>query len=203
MTTARTPLSMASSAVSVLGIIPPAMVPSVMSSRIWAAVISVKTSPSAFFTPATSVSSKRRSALSAPAIAPAAVSPLILNVSPFSPAPRGAITGIMLPLNRSIRIVASMAAGVPTKPSFGSVWVQVINWASLPESPTARPPWAPMACTIRLFTRPLRTISTTSMVAASVTLLPPTNSDWMFRRSSIALIIGPPPCTITGFAPTC
>ncbi len=41
------------------------------------------------------------------------------------------------------------------------------------------------------------------MVAASVTRLPFTNSDLISSSSSIALIIGPPPCTTTGLTPTC
>ncbi len=60
-----------------------------------------------------------------------------------------------------------------------------------------------MACTIRLFTRPDRIISTTSTVALSVTRLPRTKSDAIPSLSSIWLIIGPPPCTTTGFTPTC
>ena len=56
--------------------------------------MSVSTSPSAFFTPATSVSSSKRSAFKAPAMAPAAVSALTLKVSPPSPAPTGATTGM-------------------------------------------------------------------------------------------------------------
>ena len=44
--------------------------------------------------------------------------------------------------------------------------------SSLPDRPTARPPSSMIACTIRLFTRPVSTISTTSMVVWSVTRLP-------------------------------
>ena len=65
------------------------------------------------------------------------------------------------------------------------------------------PPCRLIACTMRLLMTPDSTISTTSTVASSVTRLPFTNSDRMSSRSSIALIIGPPPCTITGFTPTC
>jgi hypothetical protein len=60
-----------------------------------------------------------------------------------------------------------------------------------------------MACTMRLLTSPVSTISTTSTVALSVTRLPRTNSDLMPSRASRSLIIGPPPCTTTGFTPTC
>ena len=53
-----------------------------------------------------------------------------------------------------------------------------------------------------LLTAPPSTISTTSMVAASVTRMPWTNSLWMSRRFSSCSICGPPPCTTTGFMPT-
>ena len=97
---------------------------------------------------------------------------------------------------------AFTSEGVPTKPSAGSVISQVIRLASLPERPIPLPPWALIACTMRLLTMPESTISTTSMVAASVTRLPFTNSDLICNLSSSELIIGPPPCTITGFTPT-
>ena len=203
ITTARTPPSIALRAVSVLGIIPPAITPEVVNSRIFSGVSSVRTSPSAFLTPETSVSSKSRSAFSAAAIAPATVSPLILNVSPLSPAPKGAITGIISASKSLLSTVGSMSRGLPTNPSFGSAGSQMIKFASLPDKPTARPPCALIACTMRLLTRPDKTISTTSIVASSVTRLPSTNLDLISSRSSISLIIGPPPCTMTGFTPTC
>jgi hypothetical protein len=78
-----------------------------------------------------------------------------------------------------------------------------ISRASLPDRPTARPPAAWMAPTICLLMLPARTISTISTVAASVTRSPSTKELWIFRRSSIALICGPPPCTTTGLMPTC
>ena len=103
-------------------------------------VNSVSVLPSVFFTPDTSVRSKSRSAFKAAAIEPAAVSPLILKVSPLSPDPSGAITGIMSASNKWFRRVGLMLRGVPTKPNFGSSWSQVINFASLPDNPTAWPP---------------------------------------------------------------
>ena len=202
ITTARTPPASAASAVSVLGIMPPEIVPSVVISRICPAVRSVITSPCAFLTPATSVSSSSRSACNAAAMAPAAVSPFTLNVSPFRPMPRGAMTGMMSALNIACRMVVSQLTGVPTRPSDGSVGSQTIRFASLPDSPTPLPPCDDSACTIRLFTRPESTISTTSTVASSVTRLPFTNSDLISSLPSISLIMGPPPWTITGFTPT-
>ena len=182
---------------------PPAITPLRVNVRILSAVNSVSTSPSAFLTPLTSVKSNRRSAVKAAAIEPATVSPLILKVSPSRPEPNGAITGIISLSNRVFSTVVSTSAGVPTRPSAASVWSQISKLASFPDSPTARPPWAFIAWTIRLLTRPDRTISTTSIVLASVTRLPCTNSDAICNLSSIALIIGPPPCTMTGLIPTC
>ena len=78
-----------------------------------------------------------------------------------------------------------------------------ISCASLPESPTARPPTAWIAPTICLLMLPASTISTISTVAESVTRRPSTNSLLILRRSSIALICGPPPWTTTGLMPTC
>ena len=156
---------------------PPTITPVSVSSLILPGDNSVSTSPSAFFTPDTSVNSKSRSALSAAAMAPATVSPLMLKVSPASPAPSGAMTGIISASKSVFSTVGSISRGLPTNPNFGSATSQVIKLASLPDRPTARPPCALMACTIRLLTRPDRTISTTSIVAASVTRFPSTKSD--------------------------
>ena len=60
-----------------------------------------------------------------------------------------------------------------------------------------------MAVTISLLIFPASTISTTSTVAASVTRRPSTKEERIWRRSSIALICGPPPWTTTGLIPTC
>ena len=77
-----------------------------------------------------------------------------------------------------------------------------MNAPSLPVSPTALPPAWLIRVTISLFTVPPRTISTTSMVSASVTRMPCTNSPFLPRRLSTLSICGPPPCTTTGFMPT-
>ena len=74
---------------------------------------------------------------------------------------------------------------------------------SLPESPIAVPPWALIAVTICLLMRPERTISTISTVSRSVTRRPSTKELLILRRSSMAPICGPPPCTTTGLMPTC
>ena len=81
--------------------------------------------------------------------------------------------------------------------------VASIRRPSLPLMPTALPPAAWIAVTISLLILPARTISTTSTVAASVTRSPSTKADWIFSRSSMALICGPPPWTTTGLMPTC
>ena len=74
---------------------------------------------------------------------------------------------------------------------------------SLPHSPTALPPAALMKPTICLLIEPASTISTISMVAASVMRRPPANSDLMPSRLSISPICGPPPCTTTGLMAVC
>ncbi len=50
---------------------------------------------------------------------------------------------------------------------------------------------------------PARTISTTCMVALSVTRSPSMNSLLMLSRFSMSLICGPPPWTTMGLMPTC
>ena len=74
---------------------------------------------------------------------------------------------------------------------------------SLPQTPTARAPARVIRLATYLLTVPASTISTTSTIAASVTRSPSTKVDWIASRFSIALICGPPPCTTTGFTPTC
>src|SRR5579864_3441343 len=59
-----------------------------------------------------------------------------------------------------------------------------------------------MSVTTSLLTWPPRTISTTSIVSASDTRMPCTNSPFLPMRASSSSICGPPPCTITGFMPT-
>src|SRR5690606_27499965 len=78
MTTPSTPRSMASMQVSTLGIMPPEIVPSAISARASATVSSSISFLSLSRTPGTSVRKRRREALSAPAMAPAKVSALML-----------------------------------------------------------------------------------------------------------------------------
>src|SRR6056297_149013 len=140
MVQALTPLRTARTAVWVLGIIPPEMMPLRVISSTSSAFRAVTSSPFSFFTPATFVSNNRRSACKAAAIAPAAVSPFTLNVSPLRPAPNGAITGMMSSANRLRRTLGFTSTGSPTKPNFGSAGSQIIRLASLPDKPTAVPP---------------------------------------------------------------
>mmetsp|Transcript_48484 Transcript_48484/g.123010 ORF Transcript_48484/g.123010 Transcript_48484/m.123010 type:complete len:249 (+) Transcript_48484:549-1295(+) len=72
----------------------------------------------------------------------------------------------------------------------------------MPPRPTARMPAAPIVATIPLLTLPMRTMATTSIVAASVTRRPRTNLGSMPIFASHELISGPPPCTSTGFRPS-
>src|SRR5881392_3602764 len=74
--------------------------------------------------------------------------------------------------------------------------------ASLPESPTAFPPWWSIRPTIALLILPTRTISTISTVSSSVTRMPPTNRGSLPSRFMRAPICGPPPWTMTGRMPT-
>src|SRR5437667_1138187 len=74
--------------------------------------------------------------------------------------------------------------------------------ASLPDSPTALPPWWSIRPTIALLILPTRTISTISTVSSSVTRMPPTNSGSLPSRFMRAPICGPPPWTMTGLMPT-
>ena len=59
-----------------------------------------------------------------------------------------------------------------------------------------------MVATISLFSLPPSTMSTTSMVAASVTRSPASKRAEMPMRCMMASICGPPPCTTTGCMPT-
>ena len=74
---------------------------------------------------------------------------------------------------------------------------------SLPHKPMALPPAPLMKPTICLLIEPASTISTISMVAASVMRKPAANSDLMPSRLSISPICGPPPCTTTGLMAVC
>ena len=74
---------------------------------------------------------------------------------------------------------------------------------SLPDRPMPLPPARVIALTMDLLIEPASTISTTSTVSASVTRRPSMNSLLTARRSSMAPICGPPPCTTMGLMPTC
>lgn len=76
-------------------------------------------------------------------------------------------------------------------------------WASSPDMPTAKGPWALMAPTRSRCTCPVSTMRTTSMASGVVTRMPASKRTSRARRSSIELIWGPPPCTTTGCRPAC
>uniref|UniRef100_J3LFG4 Uncharacterized protein n=1 Tax=Oryza brachyantha TaxID=4533 RepID=J3LFG4_ORYBR len=92
----------------------------------------------------------------------------------------------------------------PTKPSAAASGDgrAVRRRASLPQRPTAVAPATLMRETSCLLTLPTRTISTTSMVSASVTRRPFRNCGSTPTRPNHELISGPPPCTSTGRRPT-
>ena len=73
---------------------------------------------------------------------------------------------------------------------------------SLPVKPMARPPCLLIKLTMDLLTLPPSTISTTSMVASSVTRIPSIRSDSCPKRLRSESTCGPPPCTTIGFKPT-
>ena len=105
--------------------------------------------------------------------------------------------------------VPSMLSTVPTWPMstpflsgvLMKSFLAFMKWPSLPVKPTALPPNWFNIDTISLFTEPPNTISTTSMVSASVTRMPCTNSPCLPTFSNMWLICGPPPCTTMGFIP--
>ena len=133
---------------------------------------------------------------------------------PSSSTPKGAITGIKSPLvNISNTSVLTLVTS-PTRPRSifctvpSSAVFSISNFCarsklpSLPVKPMARPPCWLIKFTMDLFTLPPNTISTTSMVAGSVTRMPSIRSDSRpncFKNESTC---GPPPCTTIGFKPT-
>ena len=144
------------------------------------------TLPSSSRMPSTSVSRMSFSARSASATLPATRSALMLNVSPLSldadrrdhrdevaaverlddhrvdrraPRRRGRCRRSS-PCRRAGAVIRSLRARMSSP--------------SLPERPTARPPWRLIRLTISLLILPTSTISTTSIVAGSVTRMPRT-----------------------------
>src|ERR1700693_4088300 len=166
--------------------------------------------PSPLLMPCTSVRWISFSAKSAAATSPATRSALMLYVSPVAPTPTGAITGINPPSSST-----RMGSGLPASTSPTSPMSAMLPSAcrcsrlrartsepSLPLSPTARPPWRLIRPTISLLILPTSTISTISMVSASVTRIPPTKCGSLPSRFMRAPIWGPPPWTMTGRMPT-
>mmetsp|Transcript_86149 Transcript_86149/g.267670 ORF Transcript_86149/g.267670 Transcript_86149/m.267670 type:complete len:423 (+) Transcript_86149:227-1495(+) len=205
MCVAPTPESRARTQQVTLGIMPPATTPSLISSSAPARVSSGMSDSGSLTSrrsPGTSVMSTNSRALSAPAMAAAAMSALMLRKLPSASAATVATTGTM-PLSRAASsTLVSTPVTSPTKPSSSSSTRFAFRRPpSTPESPTAATPAAPMVATMVLFTLPMRTMATTSMVAASVTRRPRTNFGSIPTFASQELISGPPPCTSTGFRP--
>src|SRR6516225_10421392 len=200
--------------VSTLGIMPPEMVPPAISARASLAVSCLMSLPDLSSTPGTSVSSSSRLALSAPAMAPAKVSALTLYVVPSLEVASGASTGIRSRPRICVSTAVSTLSGSPTNPrsislpDCGSTALPLALRAStmlpsLPHKPTALPPASLMKPTICLLIEPASTISTISIVAASVMRRPPANRDSMPNLLSMPPICGPPPCTTTGLMAVC
>ena len=116
ITAASTPCSTASRQVSIFGIMPPVIVPSAVRARASSMVSWGTRRLSRSRTPATSVSRNSRDALIAAATAPAAVSALMLKVSPCGPIPIGAMTGMKSVSSSTSRISGLTCEGSPTKP---------------------------------------------------------------------------------------
>ena len=74
----------------------------------------------------------------------------------------------------------------------------LIRLPSLPDRPIAKPPALLIAAETCLLMAPARTISTTSTVSASVTRSPSMKDDFIFMRSNVWPICGPPPWTTIG-----
>src|SRR5438067_2451266 len=129
---------------------------------------------------------------------------------PSAPAPIGATTGMKPPASSAWITAGSIDSISPTWPRStwpfsldgSSIFRARMNAPSWPVRPTALPPAWLMSSTTSLFTWPPSTISTTSMVSASVTRMPWMNSPFLPSRARSCSICGPPPCTTTGFMPT-
>ena len=140
-----------------------------------------------------SVIDTRASALSAPAIAAAAVSAFMLQQLPFSSYPIVEITGIKLWFKTSSITSVFTSLISPTNPWQSSSASHFIIFPSIPESPIACPPIFPIWQTRSLLTLPASTICTTSTVSLSVTLNPFSNLLSICIFSRVLFIAGPPP----------
>ena len=161
------------------------------------------------YRPSTLVRITRRSAPSAAASAPAAVSALTLYTSPSAPGAMVETTGIRpasIKSNKDSDLTSTMSPTSPMSvgapPTSTRRFSAVNSPASSPEVPTASGPWALIRPTSSRPTWPKRTMRTTSMTSGVVTRKPPRNSPSRPSRRSIAEICGPPPCTTTGLMPT-
>ena len=189
--------------------------PSAINSSTWLVDRPVNKLPSLSNSPAVLVSNISFSACSTSATLPATKSALILYELPSSSTPIGAITGIKSLLRNMSSTSVLMALTSPTWPmsiisgaSISGVWCVTFNclaWMSLPSLPVKPMAWPPfwlMRLTMSLLTDPPSTISTTFMVAVSVTRMPLTKWESILSLVSKSPIWGPPPCTTTGFIPT-
>ena len=153
-------------------------------------------------TPGTSVIRMSFAAPRDAASSPAAVSALTLSACPVSSIATVATTGTC-PLSTSCcSTLVSTLVTSPTKPHSGSRTFPRNVLPSLPQTPTARPPAVLMSDTRDLFTLPTSTISTISIVSASVTRRPFLKTGSMPTLASHWLISGPPPWTRMGRMPT-
>ncbi len=194
---------------SILGIMPASRLgSSALSSVLEMRAMTSELAGQSAYSPSTSVSTTNRSAFSATASAPAAVSAFTLCTLPSSSGATVAITGMRPASIRSSTVSGRTWVTSPTRPMSCSSpsmvtprRVAVNSPASSPDRPTASGPWALSRPTSSRPTCPTSTMRTTSMASGEVTRSPPLNSDVMPSRPSIDEICGPPPCTTTGFRP--
>mmetsp|Transcript_18375 Transcript_18375/g.52639 ORF Transcript_18375/g.52639 Transcript_18375/m.52639 type:complete len:316 (-) Transcript_18375:199-1146(-) len=205
MCAAGTPARSAVKQHSTFGIIPPEITPSAMSFEIPSSSTSRMRDSGSFTSrskPGTSVIKMNSSAPRAPATAAAAVSALMFKRFPSASAAQVATMGTRPASKTARRTEVSTPVTSPTKPSASFFTRSAFNKpASTPPRPTACTPAATIVATIRLFTFPMSTMDTTSMVAASVTRRPLENCGLMPTFANHELISGPPPCTRTGRSP--
>ena len=200
-----TPQRTACTEEATFGSIPPRSSPAstiASSSAADTAEISVAGSCSSRRRPSTSVRYTSFSASSADAIAPAAVSALMLYACPCASLPIVATTGTSSSVSSRRRMSGFTASTSPTNPSSGERALAVIRPASSPESPTASGPCTLMAPTMSRLTLPTNTMRAMSSVSASVTRRPLRNSGALPSRSIREPICGPPPWTTTVRMPT-
>mmetsp|Transcript_2780 Transcript_2780/g.10657 ORF Transcript_2780/g.10657 Transcript_2780/m.10657 type:complete len:214 (-) Transcript_2780:390-1031(-) len=190
---------------STFGIIPPAMT-FVATRSLVSEMLNVRIndpgSSLSMHTPGTSVIRISFAAPMDAASSPAAVSALTLSACPYASIATVATTGMYPASTSCFKTDVSTEVTSPTNPHSGSRILPLNVFPSLPQIPTALPPATFINETKLLLTLPTNTISTISIVSASVTRKPFLNLGSMPTLVSQVFISGPPPCTKMGRIPT-